>query len=112
MSCPGFRVGSRLPEPAFCMDNLDSDAFDGDVMEKPVTKLTSPASLAVDAVLVIAFFIYMYTVVSTHVPSRSHRMILFWGAVCSGCLTLVFWLTLQMFRIVIKGQREESKGLR
>jgi hypothetical protein len=101
-----------VPRPAFCMDNRDADAFSWWDMEKQETKLTSPASLAVDAVLVIVFFIYMYTVVSTHVPSRSHRMILFWGAVCSACLTLVFWLTLQMFRIVIKGQREESKGLR
>jgi hypothetical protein len=81
-------------------------------MQKPAVKLTSPASLAVDAVLVIVFFIYMYTVVSTHVPSKSHHMILFWGALCSGCLTLVFWLTLQMFRVVIRGQREEAKGLR
>jgi hypothetical protein len=94
------------------MDNRDSDALSWGVMEKQETKLTSPASLAVDAVLVVIFFVYMYTVVSTHVPSRSHRMIMFWGAVCSSCLTLVFWLALQMFRIVIKGQREESKGLR
>jgi hypothetical protein len=106
-------VGATRPrQPAFCVDNPDSDALSSGVMEKQETKLTSPASLAVDAVLVIAFFIYMYTVVSTHVPSRSHRMVLFWGAVCSACLTLVFWLTLQMFRIVIKGQREESKRLR
>jgi hypothetical protein len=81
-------------------------------MEKQETKLVSPASLAVDAVLVIIFFVYMYTVVSTHVPSKSHRMIMFWGAVCSACLTLVFWLTLQMFRVVVKGQREQAAGLR
>jgi hypothetical protein len=81
-------------------------------MEKQETKLVSPASLAVDAVLVIIFFVYIYTVVSTHVPSKSHRMILFWGALCSGCLTLVFWLTLQMFRVVVKGQREQAAGLR
>jgi hypothetical protein len=85
---------------------------DGGVMQKQKTKFVSPASLAVDAVLVIIFFIYMYTVVSTHVPSKSHRMIMFWGAACSSCLTLVFWLALQMFRVVVKGQREESAGLR
>jgi uncharacterized membrane protein (DUF106 family) len=94
------------------MDKRDPNGFSWEVMQKPEVKLTSPASLAVDAVLVILFFIYMYTVVSTHVPSKSHRMILFWGAVCSGCLTLVFWLALQMFRIVVRGQREEAKGLR
>jgi hypothetical protein len=81
-------------------------------MQKQETKLVTPATLAVDAVLVIAFFIYMYTVVSTHVPSKDHRMIVLWGAFCSACLTLVFWLSLQMFRVVIKGQREQAKGLR
>jgi hypothetical protein len=94
------------------MDKRDPDPLSWEAMEKQEARLTSPASLAVDAVLVIVFFIYMYTVVSTHVPSKSHRMILFWGALCSGCLTLVFWLALQMFRIVIRGQREQAKGLR
>jgi hypothetical protein len=94
------------------MDNRDPDPLSWGAMDKQETKLVSPASLAVDAVLVVAFFIYMYTVVSTHVPSEDHRMILFWGAVCSACLTVVFWLALQMFRVVVKGQREQSRGLR
>ena len=81
-------------------------------MQQPEKKLVlvTPTSLVVDAILVIAFFIYMYTVVSTHVPSKDHRMILFFGASCSACLTLVFWLTLQMFRVVLRFQRAESKG--
>jgi hypothetical protein len=77
-------------------------------MQKQETKFVTPASLAVDAVLVIAFFIYMYTVVSTHVPSKDHRMILFWGVACSGCMTIVFWLALQMFRVVVRAQRQAS----
>jgi hypothetical protein len=75
-------------------------------MEKPERKLMTPVSLAVDAVLVIAFFVYMYGVTSTHVPSSNHRMIVFWGLVCSSCLSAVFWLALQMFRVVAKFQRE------
>jgi hypothetical protein len=75
-------------------------------MKQPATKLTSPASLAVDAVLVIAFFLFMYSVVSTHVPSRDHRMILIWGGACSVCLTCLFWLALQMLRVVARAQRE------
>ncbi len=73
-------------------------------------KLVTPVSLAVDAVLVIAFFLYMYSVVSTHVMSKDHRWILFWGALCSFCLTMVFWLTLQMFRVVLRFQRESRKA--
>jgi hypothetical protein len=79
-------------------------------MKQPERKLVTPLSLVVDAVLVIVFFIYMYSVVSTHVPSKDHRMILFWGASCSACLTVVFWLALQMFRVVAHAQREASKG--
>ena len=79
-------------------------------MQKPESKLVTPVSLAVDAVLVVLFFIYMYSVVSTHVPSKDHRMIMLWGALGSSCLSLVFWLTLQMFRVVVRLQREQAKN--
>jgi hypothetical protein len=72
-------------------------------------KLVTPVSLAVDAVLVIAFFLYMYSVVSTHVPSNDRHMIMLWGALTSSCITGVFWLALQMFRVVFRAQREASR---
>lgn len=75
-------------------------------MEKPASKLVTPASLAVDAILVVAFFLFMYSVVSSHVPSKDHRMILIWGGAGSVCLTCVFWLALQMLRVVARAQRE------
>jgi hypothetical protein len=78
-------------------------------MAQSQPKFTTPGSLLVDAVLVILFFGYMYTVVSTHVPSDDHRMIVLWGAITSFCLTLVFWLALQMFRVVYRAQREARK---
>jgi hypothetical protein len=73
-------------------------------------KLTSPVSLAIDAVLVIVFFIYMYSVVSTHVPSTDPKMILIWGLYTAACLTGVFWLSLQMFRVTYRAQRESRKS--
>lgn len=79
--------------------------FHGTPMQQPDNKLVTPASLVVDGILVIAFFVFMYGVVSTHVPSKDHRMVMLWGAACSACLTAVFWLTLQMFRVVLKAQR-------
>ena len=91
------------------MDNPPARRLLWRSMEPPEKKLVTPVSLAVDAVLVIAFFVYMYSVVSTHVPSRDHRMILFWGAACSACLTVVFWLALQMFRAVVHAQRRAPK---
>ena len=71
--------------------------------------LTSPVSLLVDAVLVVVFAIYMYSVVSTHVPSTDPKMILIWGLYTTACLTGVFWLALQMFRVTFRAQREARK---
>ena len=75
-------------------------------MAQPETKFTSPVSLAVDAVLVIAFFLFIYTIVSPHVPSNDKRMVLLWGALCAACMSGVFWLCIQMFRVVLRAQRE------
>jgi hypothetical protein len=92
------------------MDNLSAPRLPWRAMEKPETKLVTPLSIAVDVVLVAVFFAYMYSVVSTHVQSKDHRMILLWGAACSGCLTVVFWLALQMFRAVVHAQRRAENG--
>ena len=80
-----------------------------ETMPQPERKLVTPVSLAVDAVLVIVFFVYMYSVTSTHVTSIDHRMIVLWGLVTSSCITAVFWLALQMFRVVVMAQRNPPK---
>ena len=78
-------------------------------MSQPETKHTSPTSLIVDAVLVIAFFTFIYTIVSPHVPSTDKGMILLWGGLCASCLTGVFWLCVQMFRVVLRAQLADRK---
>lgn len=77
-------------------------------MSQPAQKLTSPASLAVDAVLVIAFFFYMYSVLSTHVQSHETKWIVLWGALSSALMSALFWLALQMFRVVLRFQRQQK----
>jgi hypothetical protein len=77
-------------------------------MAQPETKLVTPVSLLVDAVLVIAFFVYMYGVVKSHVPSDDPKEIIGWGAACSACISGVFWLALQMFRVVLRAQRAKK----
>lgn len=72
-------------------------------------KFTTPLSLAVDAVLLVAFFLYLYTLVSPHVPSTDPKMVLLWGGLCSACMTGVFWLCIQMFRVVLRNQREAGR---
>jgi hypothetical protein len=78
-------------------------------MSQPEMKLTSPASLAVDAVLVVAFFLFIYTIVAPHVPSNDRSMILLWGGLCSACMSGVFWLCIQMFRVVLRAQRADRR---
>lgn len=81
-------------------------------MAEPEQKLTSPASLAVDAILVIAFFFYMYSVVSTHVPSHEQKYIILWGGLTAALFAALFWLALQMFRVVFRFHRAERAAAR
>lgn len=78
-------------------------------MSQPEEKHTTPTSLAVDAVLVVAFFVMMYTFVSTHVPTTDPKMRLLWGGLGSACITGVFWLCIQMFRVVLRAQRAAGR---
>ena len=73
-------------------------------MAQPETKLTSPVSLVIDAILVIGFFIFIYTIVAPHVPTNEKSMVLLWGGLCAACMTGVFWLCVQMFRVVLRAQ--------
>jgi hypothetical protein len=79
------------------------------LMAQSETKLTSPASLAVDAILLIGFFLFIYSIVSPHVPSNDKSMILLWGGLCAACMTGVFWLCIQMFRVVLRAQRADRR---
>ena len=72
-------------------------------------KLVTPASLLLDAVLVVAFFLFLYRLVSPHVPSNDPKMVLLWGGLCSACMSAVFWLCVQMFRVVLRAQLQARK---
>ena len=78
-------------------------------MQSNDQKLVTPASLAVDAVLVIGFFVYMFTVVRPHVQSANPVYITIWGGLTSACLSAVFWLAIQMFRVVYRAQHASKK---
>jgi hypothetical protein len=79
-------------------------------MAQSEQKLTSPVSLVVDAILVVAFFLYLYSLVSPHVPTSDGKMTLLWGGLCAACMTAVFWLCIQMFRVVLKAQRTDRRS--
>jgi hypothetical protein len=78
-------------------------------MSTPLGKLTTPFSLVVDAVLVISFFLFIYSLVASHVPTRDPKMVLLWGGLTSACMSAVFWLAIQMFRVVLKAQLAAKK---
>jgi hypothetical protein len=72
-------------------------------------KLTTPVSLFVDCILVAAFFTFLFTLLRSHVPSNDPKWINLWAALGSSCLSGVFWLCVQMFRVVLRGQREMNR---
>lgn len=78
-------------------------------MAQPEQKFTTPGSLLVDAILVIAFFIGMYLWVSPHVPTNDKSMTLLWGGLTASCLSGVFWLCIQMFRVVLRAQLADRR---
>jgi len=69
-------------------------------------KKVTPARLAVDATLCIAFFALWFGRLRSHVPSHDPKMIALWAGLTAACLTAVFWLAIQMFRVVLRAQRE------
>ena len=73
-------------------------------MAQPETKSVTPVSLAVDAVLLAIFAVIIYRLVAPHVPSNDAQMIMLWGGLCTACMTGVFWLCIQMFRVVLRNQ--------
>ncbi|MBP6506358.1 MAG: hypothetical protein KA257_02230 [Opitutaceae bacterium] len=78
-------------------------------MAQPEKKHVTPVSLAVDLVLVVGFFAFMFWVLKSHVPSTDPKMIVLWGALGSACMTGVFWIALQMFRVVLRAQLAARK---
>jgi len=73
-------------------------------MSESSKKQVTPLSIAVDAVLCAAFAVLIYSLVSSHVPSRNLSTQLLVGGATTACMTVVFWLAIQMFRVVLRGQ--------
>ncbi len=69
-----------------------------------LVKLTSPVGLVVDAVLVIGFFLYLFSLLKSHVPSNDLKMVFIWAGLAAACMSGVFWLAIQMFRVVLSAQ--------
>lgn len=66
-------------------------------------------SIVLDLILVAAFFVYLFTLLRSHVPSNDPFWITLWAALGSLCMSGVFWLCVQMFRVVLRAQREANR---
>ena len=75
-------------------------------MDLPKGKPADRAALALDAFLTLAVFAFFTWILRSHVPSNDPVFIWLWGAITASCLTALFWLALQMFRVVLQAQLE------
>ncbi len=74
-------------------------------MAQSETKYVKPFDFVVDAVLVAAFFAFMYGILRPHVPSNEPSSIIIWAGLTSACMSGVFWLSCWMFRMVYRHQK-------
>ncbi len=80
-------------------------------MSQPETKTVTAAQLIVDAILVGGFFLFFaFYVLPPHVPSANPFWINFWSIATGACMACVFWLCVQMFRVVYKAQKANAKS--
>jgi RsiW-degrading membrane proteinase PrsW (M82 family) len=59
----------------------------------------------VDLALCLAFFGLAASLIHSHVPSENPKMVVLWTVLAGTCMTTVFWLAIQMFRVVLCAQR-------
>jgi hypothetical protein len=78
-------------------------------MAQPEKKPFSIISLVLDLVLVAVAFVIFYRLVNSHVPSNDPKMVMLWGGLAAGCMSGVFWLALQMMKVVFRFQRDSRK---
>lgn len=73
------------------------------LIEKPLAR---KFDFVADVIVVGAFFVFMFFVVRSHVPSNDPKWVAIWSAGTSACMSGVFWLAFWMFRVVLRYQRE------
>ncbi|RRJ97482.1 hypothetical protein Ga0100231_002820 [Opitutaceae bacterium TAV4] len=81
-------------------------------MSQSGEKLATPVSLVIDGILVVGFFAFMFSILRSHVPSTDPAMIALWAGLAAGCMSGVFWLAIQMFRVVLRAQRAAKSSVR
>jgi len=81
-----------------------------DEEEKP---LVSGFGKITDIILSVVFFLFMWlSVLKPHVPSEDPMVVNYIAAMTAFCMTGVFWLAVNMYRVTrVDFQRRKKKGL-
>lgn len=72
-------------------------------------KKTSPVQIVIDLVLCAVFFAFFFKVLQPHVPSDEPGFVRFYAASGAGCMTGVFWMAMNMVRVVFRFQRASNR---
>ena len=68
-------------------------------------KHVTPVTIAIDLLLISIFFFFMFGWVKSHVASSDPKFVIFFGASTALCVTGVFWMAIQMYRVVVAGEK-------
>lgn len=67
----------------------------------PTAQLFPVRRLIVDVILTGGFWLFMAVILRPHVPSDHPFWINVWSAITAFCLSVLFFIALQMFRLVL-----------
>jgi hypothetical protein len=73
------------------------------------SKLVGPTAIVCDILLTGLFFVFMTFVLKAHVPTDEAQYQLIFGTYGSSCLSGVFWLALQCFRVTFTDQKQNPQ---
>ena len=73
-------------------------------------KLVSKTGIVVDLFLSCAFFAFMLWVLMPHVPSYDQTTVYIVAGMTSLCMTGVFWIAANMFRVTLVDYQRRQRG--
>jgi hypothetical protein len=68
-------------------------------------KHVTPVTIAIDLVLVAILFVFWFGICKSHVPATDPKFVNLFGALTAISITGVFWIAIQMFRVVVAGEK-------
>ena len=64
-------------------------------------------AVVLDILITLVVFVALVLIIRSHVPGGTAMVVLAFSMFTSSCVTAVFWLAMQMFKSVLKHQREK-----